>query len=274
MRCHACGVAVLLTCVAQVGATEPPAVAPELVVGSVYGKPITAADIGLTTQIAPGVEFDSRDRGKWALMGRISTTFGGPVLNRFVEERKIEATDEEIALFKERTREMRKQLFRKWEKELEEAEQALAAADLPDEERARVRKMNDDLRESLATSQKEQEAEEAEVERQLAALPAEERQEFDRKLEAMRTNMARGFILSWKIERELHRVHGGRVIFQQAGPEALDGRRRLYEAAEKAGDLTFTDPGVRHMFYYYSTIKHLDAGKEALENPWFFREPG
>jgi hypothetical protein len=63
------------------------------------------------------------------------------------------------------------------------------------------------------------------------------------------------------------------VIFQQAGPEALDARRRLFEEAEMNGDLAFDHVGVRHMFYYYYThMKHTEIDEEALERPWFFGE--
>jgi hypothetical protein len=86
-------------------------------------------------------------------------------------------------------------------------------------------------------------------------------------------DLARYFIVNWKTERELQRTYGGRVIFQQFGPEALDARRRLFEEAEKAGDLRFDDPGVRHMFYYYWNMKHTVIGEKALEQPWFFGAP-
>ena len=46
--------------------------------------------------------------------------------------------------------------------------------------------------------------------------------------------MARQFIVPWKIERELHRTYGGRVIFQQAGPEALDARMTSFAETIKS----------------------------------------
>jgi hypothetical protein len=84
--------------------------------------------------------------------------------------------------------------------------------------------------------------------------------------------VARMFIVNWKTERELHRVYGGRVIFQQAGPEALDARRQLFEQAEKQSDIRFTDAGVRHLFYYYSNMSHTDIDEKALQRPWFLED--
>ena len=88
----------------------------------------------------------------------------------------------------------------------------------------------------------------------------------------MPEEVARALIVTWKTERELHRVYGGRVIFQQAGPEALDARRRLFEQAEKEGDIEFADAGVRHLFYYYANMEHTVIDEKALERPWFLEE--
>src|SRR4051794_37463305 len=75
---------------------DAPQVDPARVVGSVYGKPITAGDIGLQTPIDVSVKFDSRDEARWELMGRITLKFGQPVVARFIAERKAEPTAEEL----------------------------------------------------------------------------------------------------------------------------------------------------------------------------------
>ena len=178
-------------------------------VGSVYGKAVTAADIDLSAPIDPTIQFDGRDSAQWQLMRRIMTTFGQPIVERFIREKKIRATRDEITKFKNNFR-------KRTERNVASADES-SAADLPDE-------------------------------------------------------MARMFIVTWKTERELHRVYGGRVIFQQAGPEALDARRRLFEDAEKKGDITFADAGVRHLFYYYANMSHTFIDEKALERPWFFEE--
>jgi hypothetical protein len=178
------------------GADEPPEAPPSRTIGSVYGKTITAADVDLTGPIDPALKFDSRDKARWELMGRIVATFGTPIVDRFVKRQKLEVSPEEIEQFKNEVGDG-------------------FEGEIPDEG-------------------------------------------------------ARRIILPWKIERELYRVYGGRVIFQQFGAEALDGRRRLFEEAEKNGDLKFDDAGVRHLFYYYySNVKHYPAGKGALDRPWF-----
>jgi hypothetical protein len=232
------------TVVAQLSADEPPTIQPSRTVGSVYGKTVTAADIGLTAPIDAAVRFDSRNAAQWEAMGRIMTTFGGPVVDRFVKQQKIDAAANEIEAFRRNWRKMSERHISEMEAQLVKVKADLAAPNLPneartklDQEQANIERIVSALRENIATGVPE--------------------------------TMARTFIVSWKTERELHRMYGGRVIFQQAGPEALDARRLLFEEAEKNGDLKFNDAGVRHLFYYYANMKHTVTDDKALEKPWF-----
>jgi hypothetical protein len=236
-----------MVCIALAAArADEPAKAPSSrVVGRVYGKPVTASDIGLTEPIDPALEFDARDTARWELMGRIMTAFGGPVVEHFVKSQKIEASAQEIEKVNRTFRKKRQENIREWESQLAELQKKLAAPDLSKEDREKL------------TEEKKM------YERFLAA--AREGGEAD-----LPDDFARGVIIAWKTERELQRAFGGRVIFQQAGPEALDARRRLFEQAEKNGDLVLEDPGVRHMFYYYANMKHTVIDEQALEKPWFF----
>ena len=234
----------LFTFLALPSADEPLKSPPSRTVGSVYGKAVTAADIGLTAPIDPAVQFDSRDTARWELMGRIMTTFGGPVVDRFVKRRKIEATVDEIEKFKSNSRKMNERNVRKWEARLLELKKELAAPNLSNEDKAKL------------------ETERAMYEKSMAAMR-------EPRAADVPEDLARMFIVAWKTERELQRVYGGRVIFQQAGPEALDARCRLFEQAEKDGDIKFGDAGVRHLFYYYANMRHTVIDEKALERPWF-----
>lgn len=236
----------LLACLGLLHAEEPSAIPPDQVVGSVYGKAITAGDVGLTAPIDALVQFDARDTARWQLMSRIAQAFGKPIADRFIEEHKIDATAEEIAGFKKSMHEANQRRLLESEKRLAEVKAELAEPDLRDEDREKL----------------QQEQEQLERHRPHLMKPSVENGVPDA--------LARQMIVPWKTERELHRIYGGRVIFQQFGPEALDARKRLYEEAENKGDLKFDDPGVRHLFYYYSNMKHtvIDDDK-ALERPWF-----
>jgi hypothetical protein len=235
-----------LACCAPQRVEKPAATRPTVtVVGSVYGKPVTATDIELTTPIDPNVQFDARDDDKWDLMGRILTAFGKPVEDRFVEAKHIDATADEIKAGQDRMRQSNQWGLKQMEEQLANVNTELASSNLRDEDKTKLEKKRAYLENIVTTSR--------DVAKQ---TPSED--------------LARRLIVAWKIERELQRMYGGRVIFQQAGLEALDARRRLFEEAENNGDLKFEDAGVRHMFYYYyANMNHAVAGEDALEKAWF-----
>ncbi len=239
-----CGLMFLFVSIAAATAASE-TTQPSGVVGSVYDKPVTAADIGMSGPIDVTVQFDSRDAAHWELMGRVMRAFGGPVIERFVADRKIEATAEEIAACRKHFRQMAERLLQKNEIDLAKTIADLTSPDPADEEKAKLEKRRKTL-ETIVNMQRETANQE---------IPE---------------SIARQMIAGWKTERELHRVYGGKVIFQQSGIEALDARRLLFEAAEKSGDLKFDDAGVRRLFYYYYVnVKHTPTNAKALEKAWF-----
>ena len=198
----------LVFAVASAPATSP--AIPHQPVGQVLGKTIYQNDLGFAGPIDPNVQFDARDQAMWDRMKRVQRVFGGPLIERFMQQQKIEASEQEVNAFVQTIERIRG----------EAPENPRAGA--PDVKRARA--------------------------------------------------MARQFILPWKLQRELHRKYGGRIIFQQFGPEAIDGMKRLFEDAEKAGDLRIEDAGLRHLFYYYVNMPHaVIDDPDALEKPWFLQ---
>lgn len=69
----------------------------------------------------------------------------------------------------------------------------------------------------------------------------------------MRNDMARAAIRQWKLNRSLYRQYGGRVIFQQFGPEPLDAYRQYLEERQAAGDFTIHDASLEQEFWRYFT---------------------
>jgi len=65
----------------------------------------------------------------------------------------------------------------------------------------------------------------------ISELSPEEAAEF----ETMRRQMARSMIEHWKIGRALYKQYGGRIIYQQLGPEPLDAYREFLQEQQKAG---------------------------------------
>ncbi len=75
-----------------------------------------------------------------------------------------------------------------------------------------------------------------------------------------RAEIATAFIRQWKINGALYRKYGGRIIFQQAGPEPLDATRRLLEAGRAAGDFAITDKSLEKPFWAY----YRDDGRHSF----------
>lgn len=68
---------------------------------------------------------------------------------------------------------------------------------------------------------------------------------------AAREQIASAFIRQWKIHRELHRQYGGRIIYQQGGPEPLDATRRFLEESQARGDFAIRDNALETAFWRY-----------------------
>jgi len=71
---------------------------------------------------------------------------------------------------------------------------------------------------------------------------------------AARRQVAAAFIRQWKVNRSLHRQFGGRIAFQQGGPEPLDAYRRFLEQRQARGDFKIFNADLRAAFWrYYRT---------------------
>jgi len=104
-------------------------------------------------------------------------------------------------------------------------------------------------------------------------LSAEEAAE----VEAMREQMGRALIRQWKINKSLYAAYGGRIIYQQLGPEPLDAYRQFLDKNQAAGDFTIDDPEMAESFWQYFTDDELhdfmapgsdDEAKAFTIPPW------
>ena len=69
--------------------------------------------------------------------------------------------------------------------------------------------------------------------------------------------LAKTFILRWKVNRALYRQYGGRIIFQQTGPEPLDAYRTFLQEQEAIGHFKILDPAYEKKFWHYFTTDAL-----------------
>jgi heat shock protein HslJ len=76
-------------------------------------------------------------------------------------------------------------------------------------------------------------------------------------VEAMETTMATDFIRRWKINKALHEQYGGRIIYQQLGPEPLDAYRAFVEQRQAEGAFAVNDPALADAFWSYFTNESI-----------------
>jgi hypothetical protein len=79
-------------------------------------------------------------------------------------------------------------------------------------------------------------------------LPGSEESAED---QAARAEIAAAFIRQWKINRALYQQYGGRIIFQQGGPEPLDAYRKFLEEDAARGDFRIANPDLEPAFWRY-----------------------
>jgi hypothetical protein len=98
-------------------------------------------------------------------------------------------------------------------------------------------------------------------------------------LAAMRRAMATSMIRSWEINRSLHQTHGGRVIYQQFGPEPLDAYVAFLREAQRDGRFRINDPELGEAFWaFFEDAQRHDFYPEAeaaaafLQPPWKIAE--
>lgn len=96
-------------------------------------------------------------------------------------------------------------------------------------------------------------------------------------VEVMRRQMGEALIRQWKINKSLYQAYGGRLIYQQLGPEPLDAYRQYLEERQEAGDFAIESFEMKQAFWDYFTdeSRHdfMEAGSADEANafskpPW------
>ncbi|WP_338864563.1 hypothetical protein [Myxococcus stipitatus] len=129
------------------------------------------------------------------------------------------------------------------------------------------------------------------VELQRVDLPPEKRKALQSSLESVEkaiqkqseetvhekdavSTVAHGVVLSWMVQRALHREFGGDIIFQQAGPEAVGAYPGFLEQRQKAGDFKLLDEDLGRRFWErVRDAPGYRVEQDALETPWWLKTP-
>lgn len=224
-------------------------------VGGDRVKPAPDADVVATLKGEAIHRKDVADGN--ALLGRVL----GTLLEDFATERKVDATEAEITEQIRRLDEMERTEESRHRRQLEKLRAALAEA------------QNDYQRQTIAGNIKSLEETHAALQkmkpmREKYRLPEKERRE-----------MSRDVIRRYKINQAVWAEYGGRIIFQQFGPEPLDAYRKLLEEHQKKGTFKIVDPSMAEPFWSYIRDEKMHTfldGPEAaklMTTPWWAGPP-
>jgi hypothetical protein len=113
------------------------------------------------------------------------------------------------------------------------------------------------------------------TDRAIAALGSPGGAEMDAEEAKAREQVATAFIRHWKVNRALYRQFGGRIVFQQGGPEPLDAYRAFLEEQQARGNFRITDKGLEAAFwrYYVTDEIHAFYPRGSKEEAQAFAEP-
>ncbi len=100
-------------------------------------------------------------------------------------------------------------------------------------------------------------AKELEILDSLADADLETADEDAPEVRAYSEQLAKALVLRWKINRALYRQYGGRIIFQQAGPEPLDAYRTFLQEQEALGHFKILDFSYAQEFWRYFVTDEL-----------------
>jgi len=100
----------------------------------------------------------------------------------------------------------------------------------------------------------------------------------NKEMQDMERNVAIQFIQSWKINKSLYQQYGGRVIFQQSGPEPIDAYKSFLQEQQRSGSFKFTDKQLENEFWEYFVNDKLHQflsttdGAQAMTTPWWLTQ--
>ncbi|NVJ24929.1 hypothetical protein HUW62_27255 [Myxococcus sp. AM011] len=197
------------------------------------------------------------DFARWEFMDEVQRLMGfvmPPLLEDYARQRSLEPTKEELQAYIGATSKFEKEALMRAKEDSERRRDELRRVDLPPAKRQVL--------------QAELESAEELVKALLEGMGE------DPSIAAEKSERAHSWVLSWKLQRALHREYGGDIIFQQVGPEAVGAYLPFLEARQKAGDFKVLDEELGRRFWeYVRRSPGIRMKSDALETPWWLMSP-
>ena len=200
-----------ILCLALAAAATP---SPGDVVATLHGKPILRAEANDGRSLFP--------------------TIFGALLEDFARDQKIVISDEEIATYARVVDADMEKARAEWRANIARLELERPAAS-PE----RQKEIDEEMAMNRRTLDSDAKAHEF-----VRSLPRSE-------IERSNRHVYGSTLRAYRINQALYKKYGGRVIFQQFGPEPLDAYRALLRDAEAKGTFKIVDESYREQFFEY-----------------------
>ena len=185
------------------------------------------------------------------------------LIQNYVQQNKIEASREDIDLYIAAMDQFTRDDRKKNDAGRVEIQQQLKAGSMPAEQ---IKQLQSELK-TLDSLHQYDIREEAEIERDPEAALKDKQV------------VARAFIEQWMINKALYQQYGGRIIFQQTGPEPLDAMRDFLKEQQQKGAFKILEKSFEAPFWEYfvndSKYSFFKQGseeeKQAFDKPWWLQ---
>jgi len=235
---------------------------PSDVVAEIQGQPIHWQDITPSPEWhAKRAEYERKyghtlgyEKPQDYPVNRLKERIFKPLITQYRTNNDTEPTVEEIDRFIVYERRSREHKNKKTEAELAELREQL--------EKDRKQLESKDLTEwaRLALKRKISQEDFHATALQTSMRPPEDERKF-----------AKWYLSNWKLQQSLYKKHGGRVIGQQVGPEALDAMRDLLKEKEREGSFKILDPVLSDRFweYWVNDRMHTFISTRIFDKQWW-----
>jgi hypothetical protein len=229
------------------------------VIATVLGKNISSGDI------EPSAETLEKNKGtmsekqfnQWHKQyqeSRLHELIFGSLRKKYAEENRIDANDAEVEEFYKAMKRNMARTAAEWRQARNDLAKQLENPDFNDIRKKEIKSQLDSFDKSI--------------------------EHMERAFTAPRNGPAQTMIRGWKTNKSLFEKYGGRVIFQQAGPEPLDAYRDFLKEQQAAGNFEIKDKETAALFWNYFTndkmhtfYKDPNEAKKFMKTPFWLMEP-
>ena len=213
------------------------------VVARVFGKDVTAQDIGLTADFYK--DTSAGESASCAMpdpVEKLKRLIWNKVGLDYVNRNGLKATEQEINEYGEHLDASMKQNRERRKVKLAEIEEKLESASLTAEERKKLEKRRETLV-SLAQH---------DAKRKLSTLTTQQKKQ-------MKGLIYAEFIENWKLNKAIYEKYGGIVAITKFGPDPVGAKKEVLKDYEKQGNFVILDEKLRKKFWEYcgQTPKHV-----------------